>query len=106
MVETPNHPGGFVNWRYHVAPVVRVAQFRLWFLAWNVSLMVIDPSLFDKPVSIREWVTKQNDDRATHEVSEDRIYFREPGGANFELDDDHSDTATTLNSHTLLRDLR
>ncbi|HAZ12977.1 MAG: hypothetical protein A2X86_09315 [Bdellovibrionales bacterium GWA2_49_15] len=36
-------------WRYHVAPVVAVSQNE------NIQLMVMDPSMFDHPVSVVEW---------------------------------------------------
>ncbi|MFO0930722.1 MAG: protein-glutamine glutaminase family protein [Gemmataceae bacterium] len=47
---TPYARRGHVEWKYHVAPVLRVriaADKQLWY--------VIDPSLFDRPVTIREW---------------------------------------------------
>jgi hypothetical protein len=40
------------SWRYHVAPVVAVK------IGKHTQLQVIDPSLFDRPVSISEWSEK------------------------------------------------
>lgn len=47
---TPYARRGHVEWKYHVAPVLRVrlaADKQLWY--------VVDPSLFSRPVTIREW---------------------------------------------------
>ena len=48
--KTPNDPTGSVDWTYHVAPTVPVEG-----ADGKVNDMVIDPSLFDKPVSVDEW---------------------------------------------------
>jgi hypothetical protein len=47
---TKNHPNGFVTWKYHVAPLLRV-RFENGSQRWYV----IDPSLFGKPVTIAKW---------------------------------------------------
>jgi hypothetical protein len=50
FVRTSNHPSGHVEWRYHVAPLLRVRLAngtQRWF--------VIDPALFQSPVSITQW---------------------------------------------------
>lgn len=39
-----------INWNFHVAPIVYIDDGR-----GGVKKMVIDPSLFDKPVSVEEW---------------------------------------------------
>jgi RHS repeat-associated protein len=52
-VETIHSPNGVVQWWYHVAPTVPVKG-----ADGTVSDMVIDPSLFDKPVTITEWADK------------------------------------------------
>jgi hypothetical protein len=47
---TTNHPRGYVKWRWHVAPVLRVrgdSGKARWF--------VIDPSLFRTPVPVVRW---------------------------------------------------
>ncbi len=49
-VRTQNHPKGFVTWRYHVAPALKVRYTdgkQVWY--------VIDPSLFTEPVTITKW---------------------------------------------------
>jgi hypothetical protein len=51
---TSNHPKGHVEWRYHVAPILRVR------LAGNKQRWyVIDPSLFKGPVTITTWKNSQ-----------------------------------------------
>lgn len=49
-VSTTNHPDGYVEWRYHIAPVLRV-RFENGVQAWYV----FDPSLFRAPATITEW---------------------------------------------------
>lgn len=53
-VRTDNHPKGYVEWKYHVAPIVRV-QFSDERQRWYV----IDPSLFSNPVTIGKWKDAQ-----------------------------------------------
>lgn len=48
-VETKNSPKGFVEWWYHVAPLVAVRK------GDETEMMVIDPSLAIKPVSLEAW---------------------------------------------------
>ena len=62
VAKTKNHPKGFVTWGYHVAPVLRVriaADKQLWY--------VIDPSLFDRPVTIREWRARMKRPHSAYE---------------------------------------
>lgn len=47
---TSAHPKGFVSWRYHVAPALKVRT-----RSGNVVTCVIDPSLHDAPVSLSTW---------------------------------------------------
>jgi hypothetical protein len=46
---TNNSPKGFVEWSYHVAPVVKVK------INGKEEVYVIDPSIFDRPVPVNEW---------------------------------------------------
>jgi hypothetical protein len=46
-------PSGQIHWRYHVAPVVHVQS------GHGVVPMVIDPSLFNRPVTVDEWRQRQ-----------------------------------------------
>lgn len=55
-VATPNHPDNMVSWGYHVAPTVPVLQ-----PDGTVRDMVVDPSMFDHPVTVPEWRDAQHD---------------------------------------------
>jgi hypothetical protein len=50
-VETANAPGGFVEWWYHVAPLVRLADGGLWVLD-----PAIDPAA---PMAFKDWLSRQ-----------------------------------------------
>lgn len=67
-VETDNSPKGYVSWWYHVAPVVRVRDGE------NFVNMVFDPSIFDRPVPVEEWVAIQTN-RDPARV--DNLYYTE-----------------------------
>lgn len=68
-LETPtrNNPNCVVYWGWHVAPTICVYHRWWWFpLFWLRSTrMVIDPSLFDAPVSKATWKSVQGDPNAT-----------------------------------------
>jgi hypothetical protein len=51
---TPYHPRGFVEWKYHVAPFLRVRSSE-----GKVYNMVLDPSMFNRPVSVVAWRNAQ-----------------------------------------------
>ncbi len=55
-VETPDHPGGRVQWGYHVAPVLLVRGPE-----GDIREMVFDPLLFDHPVPVDEWRSALHD---------------------------------------------
>jgi hypothetical protein len=55
-VNTPNHPDGKVEWGYHVAPTLPVKGDD-----GVVRDMVMDPSMFDHPVTVQEWKDAQHD---------------------------------------------
>jgi hypothetical protein len=52
QVPTSHHPAGEVTWEYHVAPMLRVRSG----LA-NQHWYVLDPALFDRPVTLEQWET-------------------------------------------------
>lgn len=52
--QTDNDPDGYVEWGYHVAPTVQVRN-----PDGTVGDRVIDPSLFDRPVTPQEWARVQ-----------------------------------------------
>jgi hypothetical protein len=51
---TRNHPAGYVEWVYHVAPTLRVRLNN-----GKVVDAVIDPSMFNRPVTIANWAQAQ-----------------------------------------------
>jgi hypothetical protein len=56
---TPNDPRGYVSWGYHVAPTVRVR------IKKKVYALVIDPSMFDRPVKVSQWGRAQKRNRTS-----------------------------------------
>jgi hypothetical protein len=57
--DTRNHPSCFVEWGWHVAPTICVRSWKWGFFPWSHE-MVVDPSLFDTPVSKSTWRNAQN----------------------------------------------
>jgi hypothetical protein len=53
-VRTRNDPRGHVSWKYHVAPVLKVRTGNN-----RSQYYVLDPSLFNRPVTINEWLRAQ-----------------------------------------------
>ena len=72
-VPTANHPGCCVPWGQHVAPTLEV------ILPGGQETWVIDPSLFDEPVSLAEWQNRIWP-RGTVEVGPWTDYESEPEG--------------------------
>lgn len=70
-VSTRNNPNCHVWWGWHVAPTLCVRGPR-WF---RTQPMVIDPSLFTKPVSEANWEGVQGDPNATLTESDASIYY-------------------------------
>lgn len=58
-VKTDNSPEGQVDWYFHVAPVLCVKNND------KNELMILDPSIFTKPVTIETWLRKQTLKEAT-----------------------------------------
>ncbi len=52
-VATPKSPKGWVAWKYHVAPVIRVMTEH------GLEHWVIDPAIADRPLTESEWVERQ-----------------------------------------------
>jgi hypothetical protein len=83
-VKTENNPDCAVSWLYHVAPVVKAGK----------NLRVIDPSLFDKPVSVAKWRSVQKGkatgpvytSRDAYDLDQGTLFFgEEPNVAEVEL---------------------
>lgn len=52
--KTEKSANGYVDWRFHVAIFLRLKNTN------NMTEdFVIDPSMFDRPVSVKEWLSKQ-----------------------------------------------
>jgi hypothetical protein len=68
VVRTPHHPAGMVRWSYHVAPTIRVRR-----ADGSVQMMVIDPSLFHEPVTIKKWLAVQTNGSKKPFVSKTRL---------------------------------
>ena len=65
-VDTKNSPSGYVEWWYHVAPIVKVQD------GSKEELYVFDPSIFDRPVPLREWVEIQT----KHSPGQNKMVYR------------------------------
>ena len=61
---TRNNPQCFVQWGWHVAPMICVRRWLIFFFPWGEQ-QVIDPSLFTSPVSKATWKGVQNNPNAT-----------------------------------------
>lgn len=95
-VETKNSPKGFVEWWYHVAPLVAVKQGK------RVEMFVIDPSLGKGPLKLDDWVNLQTSHQGG---KKDSLYHTErfnytPSNKNQQRKDydkdDKEDTQRTL----------
>lgn len=95
--------GCCVEWWYHVAPLIRVRVKGFCTLA-----MVIDPSMFDKPVLLSSWLAAQENTRCNPDARVSK-YSIQPGSAygpaffgnttSFSTDPTYSATDTTLNNY-------
>ena len=56
-------PGTDIRWNFHVAPIVYVEDEK-----GGIQKMVIDPSLFDKPVTVEEWDNRMSKNTAKGSV--------------------------------------
>jgi len=73
-----------IEWRYHVAPLLNVQDTH-----GTITLYVIDPSLFDHPVTIEEWKRYMNDPDAITRITNRREYV-----PHYEYDDSTADQIT------------
>ena len=70
--------GCCVTWWYHVAPLIRV---RVKLGRWSILLaMVIDPSMFNKPVLLSSWLSAQ-ENTLCHANAHVSMYSIQPGSA-------------------------
>ncbi len=73
--------------------------------------MVIDPPMFDEPVSVNQWKAAQHAPRATTEYTDARPYYRSESGRSEVVDDalysDHPENSQTqqrIAEHIRVRD--
>jgi Glutaminase len=74
--------GCCVTWWYHVAPLVRV-RIKIKLRSLNIDFvlaMVIDPSMFDKPVLLSSWLAAQEDITCSPNAKV-TMYSIQPGSA-------------------------
>jgi len=96
---TRNNPDCEVLWRYHVAPFLQVQG------ADGVEVRVIDPALFQNPVSKEQWKAVQNDPHARFDFTDTAIYDRPESGRVFR-DSDFSSTPRDLSPYRRLLEVR
>lgn len=87
-VNTANNPNCFVEWWYHVAPIVCVR--RPW---WTTQSMVLDPSMFTTPVTKAGWKTAANEPTASLTDTDASVY-RPYGGTDPTYLNTNADLAT------------
>jgi hypothetical protein len=89
--------GCCVTWWYHVAPLVRV-KFQIGPAASITLAMVIDPGMFNEPVSLSTWLNAQQN-AACHPHAHVSRYSIQPGSAytpEYSTDPNYADTDQTL----------
>jgi hypothetical protein len=74
-VSTSNDPKGYVEWGYHVAPTVPVADSRN-----NVTRMVLDPSIAASPMTPEQWKSLQGQPLSKLVFTNSEPYYRDEKG--------------------------
>lgn len=92
-------PDGYVEWRYHVAPLLAVKEQN-----GDMQDYVIDPSLHDKPVPVDAWTTRMNDKSSIFKVTDSKPYYQSADGSDKVYDPDYSQTNDMLKEHRAIRD--
>lgn len=98
-VRTPNHPQCHVCWIWHVAPVLSVSN------AHAPDLWVVDPALFDRPVTDSQWKLVQGHNKAIIVQTDASVYLRNES-AWYRRDESFSKTTKTLAQYRLKLKLR
>jgi hypothetical protein len=73
FVRTAHHPRGYVTWRYHVAPALRVR-----LASGKQFWVVLDPALFKGPATVLRWREAQ---RRPGSHNEPYVTLSRPGQA-------------------------
>lgn len=101
--------GCCVTWWYHVAPLIRV-QVKIGRLSFTKA-MVIDPGMFDFPVSLSQWLAAQANTACSPRANVS-MYSIQPGsayaplnyaGTQFSTDNNYVATDGTLTAYRNLR---
>jgi len=92
-VDTHNNPSCYMRWRWHVAPTLNVSA------GSGTHIYVIDPSLFNKPVTQSTWVNVQGDPSATTVSSSESVFFRNSNGSIIQYDPTYSQTNSVLSTY-------
>ena len=71
---TANDPSCYVSWGWHVAPTLEVTT------GSTTTEYVIDPSLFDKPVTKATWKSVQGDPSAVLKSTSALVFYRDRSG--------------------------
>jgi Glutaminase len=74
-VDTANSNTCYVQWGWHVAPVLCVRDSGKWWSWFRVRSMVFDPALFTTPVTHAQWKGVQGDPGATLTESSWTIFY-------------------------------
>ena len=98
-VDTENSPKGYVEWWYHVAPLVAIKKEK------TIEMWVIDPSLMKKAAPVDEWVKLQTSHPAgkKEDLYHTQRFVYTPSRKNQQLSEykkeDIEDTQSTLESY-------
>ena len=95
VTPTKNNPNCVVYWGWHVAPTVCVRSGCL----GGTQEMVIDPSLFDKPVTKGTWKSVQGDAGAVLQDSAWTIFYRSQNAGYTDTDPTFAKTNGVLNTY-------
>jgi hypothetical protein len=93
ITPTTNNPACQVRWNWHVAPTLRVN------VNGNIQPYVIDPSLFNEPVTTATWKSVQGNPSASLEPSDADVFYRSKGAGIAETDPTYSKTNNVLNTY-------
>ncbi|MEI6333906.1 MAG: protein-glutamine glutaminase family protein [Methylococcaceae bacterium] len=69
---TRNNPNCFVRWGWHVTPILAVT-------GWS-EYVVVDPSMFAKPVKVSEWKKAQQDNASQIVYTAWQVFYRSRSG--------------------------
>lgn len=100
-IAMPGQADEYIYWNYHVAPIITVETSKD-----TLSSRVIDPSLFDRPVTEDQWKDAQNDQDSLIITTGYAYYYQDPNGITEQFDNDYSQTERELKKHRDERDLR